>query len=40
MLCEINSNAFFEEFELVTGQNVAQAIASMIIRKVNDEQKR
>ncbi|MCB9497983.1 MAG: RimK family alpha-L-glutamate ligase [Erysipelotrichaceae bacterium] len=40
MLCEINSNAFFEEFELVTGQNVAQAIVSMIIRKVNDEQKR
>ncbi|MFA7032222.1 MAG: RimK family alpha-L-glutamate ligase [Bacilli bacterium] len=37
MLCEINSNAFFEEFELVTGQNVAQAIVSMIIRKVNDE---
>ena len=34
-LCEINSNAFFEEFEKVTNLNVAKAIAEMIIRKVN-----
>lgn len=34
ILCEINSNAFFEEFEKVTGLNVAAAFAEMIINKV------
>ncbi len=35
ILCEINSNAFFEEFEKVTGLDVASAIVDMVIRKVN-----
>lgn len=35
ILCEINSNAFFEEFEKVTGLNAAKAFVDMIIRKVN-----
>ena len=34
ILCEINSNAFFEEFEKVTGINVAEKFADMVIRKV------
>lgn len=34
ILCEINSNAFFEEFEKTTGLNVAAAYAEMIIKKV------
>lgn len=34
ILCEINSNAFFEEFEKTTGLNVAAAYADMIINKV------
>lgn len=34
ILCEINSNAFFEEFEKVTGLNVAEAIVKMIIKKM------
>ena len=34
ILCEINSNAFFEEFEKVTGLNVAAAFAEMIVKKV------
>lgn len=34
ILCEINSNAFFEEFENVTGLNVAKAIVEMIIKKM------
>ena len=34
VLCEINSNAFFEEFEKVTGINVAKLFAEMIVRKV------
>ena len=34
ILCEINSNAFFEEFEKVTGINVAEKFAEMVIRKV------
>ena len=33
ILCEINSNAFFEEFEKVTGLNVAKAILEMVIEK-------
>ncbi len=41
MLCEMNSNAFFEEFENITRLNVAKAVVDMIIRKVNlkNEQK-
>ncbi|MCR4911572.1 MAG: RimK family alpha-L-glutamate ligase [Bacilli bacterium] len=34
ILCEINSNAFFEEFEKVTGINVAEKFAKMVISKV------
>ena len=37
ILCEINSNAFFEEFEKVTGKNVAKAILLMIKEKVQNE---
>lgn len=37
ILCEINSNAFFEEFEKVTGINVAQKFADMVIKTVNKE---
>ena len=39
ILCEINSNAFFEEFEKVTHLNVAKAYAEMVIKKINHEQK-
>ena len=35
ILCEINSNAFFEEFEKVTGLNAAKAIVKMIIKKMS-----
>ena len=34
ILCEINSNAFFEVFESVTKLNVAKAVGEMIIRKL------
>ena len=34
ILCEINSNAFFEEFEKVTGINVAKEYALMIKKKI------
>ena len=34
VLCEINSNAFFEEFEKTTGLNVAKAFAEMVARKI------
>ncbi len=34
VLCEINSNAFFEEFEKVTGINVAKEFALMVKRKI------
>lgn len=37
ILCEINSNAFFEEFEKVTGLNVAKAYAEMVKRKIGYE---
>lgn len=37
ILCEINSNAFFEIFENTTGKNVAKAYLEMIIRKIKDE---
>ena len=33
VLCEINSNAFFEEFEKVTGLNVAEAYCNMVIKE-------
>ena len=39
ILCEINSNAFFEEFEKVTKLNAAKQCALMVIRKIEDEQK-
>lgn len=38
ILCEINSNAFFEEFEKVTGLDVAKAIADMVVRKVEEHE--
>ena len=34
VLCEINSNAFFEEYEKVTNQNIALEVAKMIKRKL------
>ena len=37
ILCEMNSNAFFEEFERVTEINVAKKIADMIIKTINKE---
>lgn len=37
ILCEINSNAFFEEFEKVTGLNVAEAIVKMVLRKMGGD---
>ncbi len=36
VLCEINSNAFFEEFEKTTDLNVAKAFAEMVVRKINE----
>ncbi len=33
VLCEINSNAFFEEFEKTTSINVAKMVGEMILRK-------
>ena len=38
ILCEINSNAFFEEFEKVTHLDVAKAVMDMVIRKVNNHE--
>ena len=38
VLCEINSNAFFEEFEKVTGIDVAKLYVDMVIKEVNHEQ--
>ena len=38
VMCEINSNAFFEEFEKTTGLNVAKAFAEMVVRKVNEQE--
>ena len=37
ILCEINSNAFFEEFEAITGLNVAKAYSEMVKRKLGYE---
>ena len=34
ILCEINSNAFFEEFEKITSINVAKLFAEMVVRKI------
>ena len=34
ILCEVNSNAFFKEFEKVTGINVAEKYAAHIVRSV------
>ena len=34
VLCEVNSNAFFEGFEKVTGQDVATAYANYIVAKM------
>lgn len=39
VLCEINSNAFFEEFEKTTKINVAEAFMKMVKRKMENEQK-
>ena len=39
VLCEINSNAFFEEFEKTTKINVAKQFMEMVIKKINNEQK-
>lgn len=39
ILCEINSNAFFEEFEKTTHINVAKLFLEMVKNKVNNEQK-
>ena len=38
VMCEINSNAFFEEFEKTTGLNVAKAFAEMVVRKVYEQE--
>lgn len=37
ILCEINSNAFFEEFEKVSGVDVAKLYVEMIFKEVNNE---
>lgn len=37
VMCEINSNAFFEEFEKVTGINVAEQYAKMIKKKIYEQ---
>ena len=39
ILCEINSNAFFEEFEKVTKIDVAKLYVDMVINGVRNEQK-
>ena len=38
VLCEINSNAFFEEFEKVTHINVAKMFMEMVYRKINNHE--
>ena len=37
VLCEINSNAFFEEFEKVTHINVAKKFMEMVKRKIYEQ---
>lgn len=34
ILCEINSNAFFEEFEKVTQIDIAKLVADMVVKKI------
>ena len=36
ILCEINPNAFFSEFEKVTNVNVAKLFANMVIKKIKN----
>lgn len=36
VVCEVNSNAFFQEFERVTGVNVACAYAEFIVRRIGE----
>ena len=38
VMCEINSNAFFEEFEKTTGLKVAKAFAEMVKRKIYEQE--
>lgn len=38
VMCEINSNAFFEEFEKTTGLNVAKAFAEMVVKKIYEQE--
>ena len=38
ILCEINSNAFFEEFEKVTGINVAEKVVQLIKKKMYEQE--
>ena len=40
LVCEVNSNAFFEGVESVTGKNVAAAYVEHILLEVNDERKK
>ena len=37
VMCEINSNAFFEEFEKTTGLNVAGEFAKMVVEKIYEQ---
>lgn len=37
LVCEVNSNAFFSEFEKVTGKDVAKEYAKHIINKISKE---
>ena len=37
VLCEVNSNAFFEEFERITKKNVAKKFATYIVKTVKKE---
>lgn len=36
VLCELNSNAFFEEFEKTTKINVAKLFMEMVVKKINE----
>ena len=37
VLCELNSNAFFEEFERITNINVAKLFMEMVVKKINEQ---
>ena len=37
VVCEVNSNAFFQEFERVTGVNVARAYAELVVERVREK---